>query len=149
MYAARRYLREHPEVIGLVPVLLDRGDPLARDFVLHTAMMADTPELNAVLRDFTLGQHGKDEMRMQTAQHCVKAGVMPSGLTRLWLKGEWTDLLLIGFELHGEQVYRHSAQVERIALEAGKALWENDGERAERLFQTGGETRTRQARFAL
>ena len=27
MYAVRRYLREHPEVINLVPVLLDRGGP--------------------------------------------------------------------------------------------------------------------------
>ena len=75
MSAARRYLREHPEVIGLVPVLLDRGDPQARDFVLHVALMADTPELNAVLHDFALGQHGTDEMRMQAAQHCTRTGV--------------------------------------------------------------------------
>ena len=135
MYATRRYLREHPEVAGLVPELLDRGDPRARDFALHTAMMADTPELNAVLRDFALGQHGTDEMRMKAAQHCVQVGVIPTGLTRLWLKGEWTDLLLIGFELHGEQVYRHSSQVERVAIEAGQALWQGDGERAERLWK--------------
>ena len=135
MHAARRYLREHPEVIGLVPVLLDRGDPMARDFVLHTAMMADTPDLNEVLRDFALGQHGTDEMRMKAAQHGVQVGVIPTGLTRLWLKGEWTDLLLIGFELHGEQVYRHSSQVERVAIEAGQALWQGDGERAEHLWK--------------
>jgi hypothetical protein len=34
MHAARRYLCEHPEVIGLVLVLLDRGDPMVCDFVL-------------------------------------------------------------------------------------------------------------------
>jgi tetratricopeptide (TPR) repeat protein len=135
MHAAQRYLREHPEVAGLVPVLLDRGDPLARDFMLHTAMMADTPELNAVLRDFALGQQGTDELRMQAAQHCVQAGVISTGLTRLWLKGEWTDMLLIGFELHGEQVIRHSAQVERIMAEAGEAMWQDEAERAERLWK--------------
>lgn len=135
MYAAQRYLREHPEVIGLTPILLDRGDPMARDFVLHTAMMANTPELNEALRDFALGQRGTDEMRLQAAQHGVQAGVIPTGLTRLWLKGEWTDLLLIGFELHGEQVIPHSAQVERVAVEAGQAMWQDDAERAERLWK--------------
>ena len=60
---------------------------------------------------------------------------MPLARRVCGLKASRTDLLLIGFELHGEQVYRHSAQVERIALEAGKALWENDGERAERLWK--------------
>jgi tetratricopeptide (TPR) repeat protein len=135
MHATRRYLREHPEVVGLVPVLLDRGDPIARDFVLHTAMMADTPELNAILRDFALSQQGTDDMRMKAAQHCVQAGVIPTGLTRLWLKGEWTDMLLIGFELHGEQVIRHSAQVERIMAEAGEAMWQDEAERAERLWK--------------
>ncbi len=134
MQAARRYLREHPEVIGLVPILLDRGDPLARDFVLHVALMADTPELNAVLRDFALGQHGTDELRLQAAQHCTRAGVMPSGLTRLWLKGKWAELLLIGFELHGDQVFRHSPKVAPMAVEAGQAMWQGDDERAERLW---------------
>jgi tetratricopeptide (TPR) repeat protein len=135
MYAARRYLREHPEVISLAPVLLERGDPFAREFVLHTAMMADTPELNAVLRDFALGQHGPDAMRTQAAQHCLQAGVIPPGMTRLWLKGAWTDMLLIGFELHGESAEYHSAQVQRLAQEAGQALRQNDGERAERLWK--------------
>ena len=135
MHATRRYLREHPEVVGLVPVLLDHGDPIARDFVLLTAMMADTPEFNEVLRAFALGQHGTDEMRMKAAQHCVQAGVIPTGLTRLWLKGEWTDMLLIGFELHGEQVIRHSAPVERIMVEAGEAMWQDEAERAERLWK--------------
>lgn len=135
MYAARGYLREHPEVIGLVPMLLDRGDALARDLALRLALMADTPELNAVLRDFALGQHGTDEMRMQAAQHCVQAGLIPPGLTRLWIKGEWAELRLIGFELHGDQVYRHSSQVERVAIEAGQALWQGDGERAVRLLK--------------
>jgi tetratricopeptide (TPR) repeat protein len=74
-------------------------------------------------------------MRMKAAQHCVQAGVIPTGLTRLWLKGEWTDMLLIGFELHGEQVIRHSAQVERIMVEAGEAMWQDEAERAERLWK--------------
>jgi hypothetical protein len=98
-------------------------------------MMADTPDLNEVLRAFAIGQHGTDEMRMKAAQHCVQAGVIPTGLTRLWLKGEWTDLLLSGFELHGDQVIPHSTRVERMAVEAGQAMWQDQAERAERLWK--------------
>jgi len=133
--AARRYLRKHPEMNGLAPVLLDRGDPDARGFALRLALMAETPEMLAVLQDFALGQRGPDEMRFQAAQAAAKAGLLPPGPTRLWLDGEWRELLLLGFEIHGEPLTQHRPPVEQWALDAMQALRDGDFIEAERLLK--------------
>src|SRR5207245_5496348 len=52
--AAQRYLSQHPEIVNLLSMLLDRGDPEARSFGLHLALMAETPETLAALKDFAL-----------------------------------------------------------------------------------------------
>jgi hypothetical protein len=102
--AARRYLREHPEIAPLVPLLLDRGDPTARELALHVALAARTPELLAALWDFALGQRGPDAMRNRAAQAASEAGLLPAGPVRLWLDGKWREVLLMGFLLHGERL---------------------------------------------
>ncbi|HEY4688891.1 MAG TPA: tetratricopeptide repeat protein [Anaerolineae bacterium] len=133
--AARRYLRKHPEVIGLAPILLDRGDPHAREFALHLVLTANTPELLAAACDFALGQRGPDSMRMQAAHAVSGAGLLPAGLTRLWVGGEWRDLMLMGFELHGEPLAQHQPQVESLLGDAIAALHREDSATAERLLK--------------
>jgi len=133
--AARRYLRKHPEMNGLTPALLDRGDPDARGFALRLALMAETPEMLAALRDFALSQRGPDEMRFQAAQAAAAAGLIPSGPARLWLDGEWRELLLLGFEIHGEPLTQHQPPVEQWALDAMQALRDGDFIEAERLLK--------------
>jgi tetratricopeptide (TPR) repeat protein len=76
---------------------------------------------------------------MQAANAACEAGLIPAGPTRLWVQGEWRELLLLGFELHGESTGAHSPPVERLAAEAMEALYEGDGERAERLLKQGLE----------
>jgi tetratricopeptide (TPR) repeat protein len=131
----RHFLAEHPGLAGLVPALLDRGDPQGREFAYRLALMADTPELTAALRDFAFSRRGPDEMRIQAANAACEAGLIPAGTTRLWIQGEWQELLLFGFELHGQPVHRHSRQVEQLTAEAMEALYDDDGERAERLLK--------------
>lgn len=134
-HAARRYLRKHPEMNGLAPVLLDRGDPDARGFALRLALMAETPEMLAVLRDFALSPRGPDEMRFQAAQAAATAGLLPPGPARLWQDGEWRELLLLGFEIHGEPLTQHQPPVEQWALDAMQALRDSDFIEAERLLK--------------
>jgi tetratricopeptide (TPR) repeat protein len=133
--AARRYLRKHPEMNGLAPVLLDRGDPDTRGFALRLALMAETPEMLAALSDFALGQRGPDEMRFQAAQAAANAGLLPPGPMRLWQDGEWREILLLGFEIHGEPLTHHRPPVEQWALEAMQALRDGDSVEAERLLK--------------
>lgn len=133
--AAQRYLRQHPEIASLVPLLLDRGDPEGRGFALRLAQMAKTPEMLVALRDFALSQRGPDEMRMEAARVASEAGLMPAGPVRLWVQGKWREILLMGFELHSEPLWEHPPQVEKWLTEATSAVERGEADRAERLIQ--------------
>jgi tetratricopeptide (TPR) repeat protein len=132
---ARRFLRQHPEITALVPLLLDRGDPHGREFGLRIATLVRSPELLAALRDFALGQWGPTAMRQEAAQAAREGGVMPAGLVRFWVEGEWREVLLFGFEIHEEPLHRHPPQVEEWHAEALEALRAGDGKRGEQLLQ--------------
>lgn len=133
--AMQRYLRRHPEIAEVVPLLLDRGDPKGREFALNIAMMANTPEMLEALRDFALSQRGPDAMRNLAAHAVAKAGLLPSGPIRLWLDGEWREILLLGFELHDEPSQQHSPQVEKWLAKATLALRQGKAKQAEKLLK--------------
>ncbi|HLF26733.1 MAG TPA: tetratricopeptide repeat protein [Anaerolineae bacterium] len=132
---ARRFLRRHPEVVGVMPILLDRGDPDGREFAVRLALMARTPELLAALRDFALGQHGPDQLRFEAAQAANQAGLLSPGLTRLWMDGAWREIMLMGFELHDDPLISHPPQVEALLIEAIQAIRDDDPQTAERLLK--------------
>ncbi len=120
--AARHYLKQHPEVEFLIPCLLERGDPDGRKFALDLAKLAETPELLAVLRNFALSQHGPDESRQRALQIVSEAGgLLPAGPVRVWLRGEWKEILTMGFEIHHEPTIKHSPQIMRQLRRPGKA----------------------------
>lgn len=131
------FLRAHPELALLVPVLLDRGDPPGREFALRTALMAKTPEMLAALRDFAVGQRGPDAMRNEAAQAAAEAGLLPSGPLRIWLGGEWQEVLLFGWEITPEPINanRHSPQVQDLMAEAFEAMHQDEAARAEGLYK--------------
>jgi tetratricopeptide (TPR) repeat protein len=132
--AARHFLRKHPEIVAVVPILLERGDERGRELALLLARTANTPELLEALKDFALSQHGPDQLRMEAAQVASQAGLLPPGPMRQWLEGEWREVLTMGFEIHGEPLIQYSPQVERWVQEASSALYEGDGLRAERAL---------------
>jgi tetratricopeptide (TPR) repeat protein len=129
--AGRRYLQKHPWLVGLVPILLDRGDSGGREFALQLALLAETPELLAALHDFALGQRGPDEQRLKAAQAVGQAGLLPPGTTRFWLQGAWTDVQLHNYEIHGEAQSPYRPAVQRLLNQALDALRGGDGETAE------------------
>ncbi|HEY9651119.1 MAG TPA: tetratricopeptide repeat protein, partial [Coleofasciculaceae cyanobacterium] len=133
--SAQRYLQQHPEVAALIPILLDRGDLQGRQLALSLAIMADTPEMQLILRDFALSQRGPDQMRTQAAQVVSQAGLFPPGLVRLWLEGEWRDIMLLGFELHDEPSRNHSPQVEKLSQEAVIAFKQGKTEKSQQLLK--------------
>jgi tetratricopeptide (TPR) repeat protein len=132
---SQRLLNAHPELAQLIPLLLERGDPQGREFAIVTAEMLGTPDLMAALRDFALSQSGSDQLRIKAAQAAMKAGLLPSGQTRMWMKGEWQDFFLLGIEIHGKQIYRLKPKAESLLVEAIRAMHEGDGERAETLLK--------------
>ena len=133
----RRVMQRHPHLTNLVPVLLERGDPIGRGMALQVALLIKTPQLLVALRDFALGQHGPDSMRNQAAQAAADAGLIPPGLVHMWIQGQWMDVLLLNFEITPEPTedYHHSPQVEKWSAEALEALHAGEWERGERLLK--------------
>ena len=134
--ATRRFLQKHPAITALVPMLLDRGDPAGREFALHTALMVETPELQAALRDFALSPRGPDKMRSEATQAAQQAGLLQTGMVRLWLQGAWHDVIVLGFEVTDEpDLKSHQPQVTQWQQEATLALRQGDAGRAEGLLK--------------
>lgn len=134
--AAGRYLKLHPEMKILVPILLERGDPQGREFAVGLATIAETPELLAALKDFVLSRHGPDELRHQALRTVKQAGLMPPGPVRMWLKGEWQEIVSMDFEIYEEPVDKgFPEEVDEWLAEGTEALRNNEAEEAERLFK--------------
>lgn len=131
----RRILKEQPLIAAIVPILLDRGDPMGREFAFDIAMAAQTPESIAALREFALGRRGPDRLRNRAAMALSQEGQFPSGPTRLWVKGAWKEVVLLAFEVHEETQNSHRPDVNDWAAEAILAMQKGDGDRAEELLE--------------
>jgi tetratricopeptide (TPR) repeat protein len=132
------YARRHPEITHLIPYLLERGDPGGRDFAVKLASAIKTPETLVMLHDFALSQQGSDKTRMEAAQAATEAGLLPSGLpARMWIKGEWLDVMMLGFEISFEpdEENRMPPRGERLAASAHEELKYGDPVKAEQLLK--------------
>lgn len=131
--AARRYLKQHPEMVGLAPLLLDRGDPVGREHAVRLASLSDNPELLAALRDFALSQRGSDRLRNRAAQAALHAGLLPRRVT-MWSGGEWREILLMDYTLHSEPSVDHAPNVAKLLTDATIALQKHQAQKAETLL---------------
>ncbi len=131
---SRRFLEKHPEILSLATHMLDRGDEMSREFVLILARTLQTPELLEAVKDFALRQRGPDHMRLEAAQVVSEAGLLPTGLTRMWVRGEWIEILLLGFEIHDDYEKKHSRKVEELAEKALGLMHDQNGAQAEALL---------------
>ncbi|MBN2548507.1 MAG: tetratricopeptide repeat protein [Anaerolineales bacterium] len=138
--ACLRLVKRHPELENLAPRLLERGDGFCREFVLALARQAQTPVLLQAAHDFALGRYGPDQMRLEAAYLAIDNGLLPSGFHRLWLNGQWTEILLLGIKLHHEQLYRHSQTVQRQMEQALMAARQGEIMQAEKLLTQALET---------
>jgi len=116
----RRYLRRHPELERLFPVWLARGAPDMREFTLVIVEAVALPALAQAAKDFALGQAGSDAQRLHAAQLAVTQGALAPGRVRVWRTAAWTEVLLMGIEIHGEpeRTRARPRPVERLLSQA-------------------------------
>lgn len=134
--AARQFLAKHPEVIGLIPTLLERGDPRGREFAYHLARIAETPETVDALVKFALGRVGPDKLRHEVAHFLTDTGRLPRGQTVLmWVEGEQRELLLLDYTISSEPTMPLPRRVQRLMEQARSALYTLQLDEAERLLR--------------
>jgi tetratricopeptide (TPR) repeat protein len=130
----QRWLQNYPEMVKVLPMLLDRGDPMGREFALRVAIEADHPELHEALHDFALSPRGPDADRNRAANTAREADLLPAGMIKMWLKGEQREVMLMGFEITGEPEHKHNPKTAQLAADAAVALSENRPEDSEALL---------------
>ncbi|HEV3203185.1 MAG TPA: tetratricopeptide repeat protein, partial [Gemmataceae bacterium] len=129
------FLQLHPELVKITPLLLDRGDPPAREFAVMVATTAQTPELLTALKEFAFSQWGSDELRLRAAQTLSQMELIANELVKMWLQGEWREIRLMGYEVHDLPAYSHPPAVLELAREGMEATRRGHGELAEKLFK--------------
>lgn len=130
----RKFLEEHPYLEKIMPVLLERGDSAAREFVIRVASISRLPTIMSAVRDFAFGQRGADKLRHTAATYLVEAEAIEPGLLRMWIKDELRDVNLMSFEITAGQVYSLPEEVEELAADAWQAIHDEEGAQAEMLL---------------
>jgi tetratricopeptide (TPR) repeat protein len=135
--AVRRFIDTRPEILQLASLILERGEKGAKEFVITVADISGHEKLLAVLKEFAFGQAGSDEMRMQAAQILSKHNAAPSGTVKLWLEGEWREIMLLGFEITPEPTFEIPLKPRALQLytQAIEALREENWALAEKCLR--------------
>ncbi|MGH9847872.1 MAG: tetratricopeptide repeat protein, partial [Blastocatellia bacterium] len=133
--AVGRFLQKRPEVLNLLPILFERGDPSGREVAINLATWARKPETIQMLADFALSRNGPDELRMKAAHEAQAQGAPLSGTIRFWLKGEWQELRLRKTAITHEPRGEFPPEVVRLMQEAHRAMYEQDGVKGEQLLK--------------
>ncbi len=130
----QHFLNTHPEILQLAPLLLERGELAGKEFVINVADMSGHLEFLSILKEFAFGQRGSDDLRMKASQVLSKHNAAPAGQAKMWLEGEWKEILLLGFEITPEPIMDDDPMRPKaidLMAQALDALRENDGARAE------------------
>ncbi|MCX6082325.1 MAG: hypothetical protein NTW32_22585 [Chloroflexi bacterium] len=94
------FLDSHPELIQFVPEALSSGDVKCRELALQLADMSAHPKILLSLKEFVLSQNGPDALRLEGSQILSRYNIFHSGeMIRLWLKGSWAEIMMIGFQI--------------------------------------------------
>ena len=131
---AKRIIKKNPHIVHLIPILLKRGSPSGRKFAIYMATLTKKPELLEALKEFALGRDGSDQERIEVAQQLNQEGLMPSGNIKMWVKGEHTELLLMGMEINDDPTVIHSKKVDKLGQRAVLCLKMGDSEEAESIL---------------
>ncbi len=128
-------LAEHPELVRMAPILLERGDASSREFVIQLAKSTQSPELLELLREFTFSQWGADQARHSAAIVAQEAGLIKPGQIRMWLQGDWHDIYLMSFEITDKPKGNLAPKVQKLLERALLLLHQGKGEEAEKLLK--------------
>jgi predicted Zn-dependent protease len=130
----REINENYPHIISLIPILLRRGSPNARQLALNICSLSESPELISLLKDFASSQEGMDKNRIEVAQYLNQKELIPSGAFKIWLKGEKTEILLMAMELHDKPTVNHSKKVMTMKQRATIALKQGEAKKAESIL---------------
>ena len=133
------FFERNPQLLSLAPLILDRGDPIAKQFIFTLTRSTQQSELLEALQAFALGQRGSDQERLEAYQIIAEAGFASYGKVRMWIKGQWQDLLMMNWEITEDPSTKHSPEVTFLLRQGVLTLKAGDGTEAEKLLNAALE----------
>jgi len=133
--AARRFIGKYPQLLPLLPTILERGDPTGRQTVLGLAKIAATPETIQMLKDFVHGPHGPDKVRYEALQFLQERQIIKGGeKLSFWSCGKQTEIIAMNWRIDDTPYEKLPAAAQEPARRGLMAMQENDMERAREFF---------------
>ena len=130
-----QFIARHPEIIRIAPALYQRGDRFARESLIKMTAISEDKLLLEATTAFALGQKGADELRIQAAQVASSRHCIPAGNTRMWINGEWREIMMLGFQLSGDAKAQMPKDVEDVYKKSAQALYDEDGAKAAGILE--------------
>ncbi|MGH7494895.1 MAG: tetratricopeptide repeat protein [bacterium] len=133
--AVRQFIQKHSHVMTLLPVLLERGDAITREFAVRVAEGIATPEALGLLQHFASGPHGTDAIRHQALQVLEKAGVIKNGeKVPFWSHGAQTEIVMQNYALDGKPYEKLPAKPASLGAAGLAFMRQKEFEQAEDAF---------------
>jgi tetratricopeptide (TPR) repeat protein len=145
-----RFVRRYPQAVLAAEKLIWEENLV--DSGVTMLHLLDTPQAHAALRRFGLSRAGEDAQRMNALQALSEAGeIGPDEPLRVWLEGEWKDVLMRQLVISDEPMRTYDPAVIDLVVEATEASLEGDDQRAEELYHRvlELESRNREAHLNL
>jgi tetratricopeptide (TPR) repeat protein len=128
-------VQKFPHIRGLVPALLDRGDPQGRDFAFGLTAVVKSPEFLDALQDFASGKRGPDALRNEALTVLRQEGRIGIGPHRLFLNGEWTEIEIFSPTITDEPLPVTTPGLQELLNEGYFAMDSGDHVKAEQIFR--------------
>ena len=87
----------------LIEPLLDRGEPMGRQFALQLARQDRSDAMTQFLRTYAFGTQGRDADRYAALVELRERGELSEDSVRIYQRGQWRDVRLAGFEIYQER----------------------------------------------
>lgn len=130
----RRYLEQNSQVKNVMPHVLQRGDPNGIMLFTKLASTSQYLPMLKILEEFAQGQRGTDQQRSAALMAARKESDDQSPV-RFWMRGEWTEISVVGTYIHGESKGQHTPQVKKLAEQGMEALEQRQSAKAIPLFE--------------
>jgi tetratricopeptide (TPR) repeat protein len=132
----RSFGEKYPYVADIFSDLLWYGGENEQANAIETLRMLANERAVATLQAFALSQVSNDGLRVAAAHALMSLGVLTEDKpVRLWLKGQWREVLLRRQLITEEQEWEYSDQVIALLEDANVAFHEGEEGKAEELYK--------------
>jgi len=133
---ARHFIEKYPQLMPLVPVILERGDPAGRTVILAFAQIAETAETIEMLKNFAHSPHGPDKLRFEALRFLQERRIIKAGeKINFWSRDEQTEIIAMGWRIDDTPYEKLPATAQEPARLGLEAMHENNMDRAREFFK--------------